>query len=69
MNYYNKISEGYEELHKQEQLEKIQLIKKYISINQNEMLLDVGCGTGITTKFWNCKAYGIDPAIKLLKKD
>ena len=28
-------------------------------------LLDVGCGTGITTQF-ECDNYGLDPAIKLL---
>jgi len=69
MNYYNQIAQGYEELHKEEQLKKINLIKNNIKTNKNDLLLDVGCGTGITTKFWNCEKIGIDPAIKLLKRD
>ena len=31
MNYYDIISEGYNELYKEEQLEKIKLIEKYVS--------------------------------------
>ena len=68
MTYYNEIAEGYEELHKEEQLKKIEIISKNIRINKNDLLLDVGCGTGITTKPWKCKKIGIDPAIRLLQK-
>ena len=31
-------------------------------------LLDVGCGTGLTTEPWPCKRYGVDPAPKLLER-
>lgn len=68
MNYYNKIAAGYEELHKEEQLKKIKLIKKYLKVKKDEKLLDVGCGTGLTTQPWKCKKYGIDPSRKLLEK-
>ncbi len=68
MEYYNEISEGYEELHGEEQKKKIRLIMEKISVKEDELLLDVGCGTGLTTKFWKCKKIGIDPAIKLLQK-
>lgn len=68
MNYYNKIATGYEELHKEEQLKKIKLIKKYLKVKQDEKLLDVGCGTGLTTQPWKCISYGIDPSKKLLEK-
>ncbi|HLC96624.1 MAG TPA: class I SAM-dependent methyltransferase [Candidatus Nanoarchaeia archaeon] len=68
MTYYDDISEGYEELHKEEQLKKVELIKKYISVGSSDKLLDVGCGTGLTTEPWPCKRYGIDPAPKLLAR-
>ncbi|MBW2988816.1 class I SAM-dependent methyltransferase [Candidatus Woesearchaeota archaeon] len=68
MGYYDQIAEGYEELHKEEQLKKIGLIKKHISLKKDYKLLDVGCGTGLTTEPWNCRRYGIDPAPKLLER-
>lgn len=68
MNYYNEISQGYEELHKEEQLKKVKLISNYLKPKKTDILLDVGCGTGITTKSWDCIKIGVDPAIKLLKK-
>lgn len=68
MNYYDSISQGYEELHKEEQLKKIKIIKENISPKNDEKLLDVGCGTGLTTMPWQCKRYGIDPAKKLIQK-
>ena len=68
MNYYDSISKGYEELHEEEQLKKIEIIKKILKVNRKDKLLDVGCGTGLTTKPWQCKRYGIDPSKKLLQR-
>jgi len=68
MNYYDEISEGYEELHEEEQLKKIEIIKKHLKFKLNDKLLDVGCGTGLTTEPWNCKRYGVDPAKKLIER-
>lgn len=65
--YYDQISEGYEELHKEEQEAKLSRIKANISIKPSYTLLDVGCGTGITSKF-DCDVTGADPALKLLEK-
>jgi len=68
MGYYDEISTGYEELHKEEQLKKIELIKKYLKVKPDDKLLDVGCGTGLTTELWECKRYGVDPAPRLLER-
>jgi len=68
MNYYDATAKGYEELHKEEQRKKIKLIKKHFSVSPEEKLLDVGCGTGLTTEPWQCRRYGIDPSKELLKR-
>jgi ubiquinone/menaquinone biosynthesis C-methylase UbiE len=68
MTYYDDISEGYEELHKEEQLKKIELLKNYLKPLEEEKLLDVGCGTGLTTEPWQCIRFGIDPAKKLIER-
>ena len=68
MTYYDSISSGYEELHKEEQEKKIRLIKDRVKVDASDKLLDVGCGTGLTTEPWECNRYGIDPAPKLLER-
>jgi ubiquinone/menaquinone biosynthesis C-methylase UbiE len=66
-DFYNIAAKSYDSLHKEEQLNKLNIISKYIRPKKDETLLDVGCGTGISTKFWNCKAIGIDPSKELVK--
>ncbi|MDA1197135.1 MAG: methyltransferase domain-containing protein [Nanoarchaeota archaeon] len=68
MGYYDEISSGYEELHSEEQLSKIALIKDHFQVKENDTLLDVGCGTGLTTEPWNCVRTGVDPAPRLLAR-
>lgn len=76
--YYDKIAPSYNELHRDEQLKKLELIKEYldkksIKIDSSTKILDVGCGTGIAQEFFeeNYKAdtFGIDPSEKLLEQN
>ncbi|MBT4541196.1 methyltransferase domain-containing protein [Candidatus Woesearchaeota archaeon] len=65
MNYYDKISEGYDELHKEEQLKKIKIIKQHLDIKQNSKILDLGCGPYYGK--WDGDVTGVDPSSELLK--
>jgi len=68
MSYYNEISEGYNELHGEEQKKKAKIIADELNVQPYDTLLDVGCGTGIATELFNCKKTGVDPAKDLLKQ-
>ena len=65
---YDSISKSYNELYQEEQLKKLEIIKKYIKVKLTDKLLDVGCGTGISTNFFKCKSIGIDPSKNLIKQ-
>ena len=68
MEYYNKIAKSYNELYKEEQLEKVKIILKYIK--PKGKLLDIGAGTGISTKPFKkyCNCTALDPSKELLKQ-
>ncbi len=66
MNYYDSISSGYDELHSEEQLKKLAIVKQNIKPKKNDKLLDVGCGTGISSD-WDCIVYAVDPSQGLLR--
>jgi len=68
MNYYDETAKGYNELHGDEQLQKLRIIAKEIPVAKETKLLDVGCGTGLSAKVFNCDITGIDPAEKLLEQ-
>jgi len=65
-NYYDSIAPAYDELHSSEQLKKLEIIKKELKINKETKLLDIGCGTGVSSQF-DCDVTGIDPSEELLK--
>jgi ubiquinone/menaquinone biosynthesis C-methylase UbiE len=66
-DYYSSIAAGYDELHGQEQDEKLQEFLKKIQLNHNITLLDVGCGTGRSASFFEeLHWHGIEPAAGLI---
>ncbi len=65
---YNHIAPSYNELHSQEQLNKLKLIKTHFSPDHNALLLDVGCGTGLSSLLFNCVKVGIDSSIEMLRQ-
>lgn len=74
LNYYDQISKSYVELHKDEQLKKIKIIKDNIFIMPNSLILDLGCGPYFSDwahdsagKAVKCKVIGIDSSRELLK--
>lgn len=67
MGYYDAIAKSYNDLHGEEQKKKLEIISKNINPKQGDKLLDVGCGTGICTK-WSCFSVGIDPSFGLVKE-
>lgn len=67
--YYDKWPEGYEELHKEEQLKKAKIIRDNLEIKKAAKLLDVGCGTGIYLGLFGCKVMGVDPSKGLLERN
>ena len=67
--YYDRISSGYDKLYKEEQLNKLYIILKFLHIKPNESVLDVGCGTNFCLDYIkSSRKVGIDPSIELLKK-
>lgn len=85
MEYYNTISPAYNELHSAEQLEKAAIIKKHLFQKgpacrassfprafaaAKGLLLDIGAGTGISTRAFeeHAECIALDPAIGMLKQ-
>ncbi len=71
-DYYEKIASGYDLLHGDEQFEKLKIIRSFfksdlnLKFNSDLILMDIGCGTGISTTVLPCFCVGVDPAIGLL---
>ena len=63
-DYYNVIAGSYNELHGEEQEEKLRLLK--VHWNPRGLILDIGCGTNIANKFFK-NIIGIDKNFKMLK--
>src|SRR3989338_7451255 len=63
---YKYLAKSYNELHKEEQIRKLEIIKKNIKIISP--LLDVGCGTGISTNYFNVESIGIDNSKEMIEQ-
>jgi ubiquinone/menaquinone biosynthesis C-methylase UbiE len=66
--YYDDIADGYEELHKEEQLRKLRIIKEHLRFDRSDLMLDVGCGPGFASEILDCRLVGLDPSKELLKR-
>lgn len=66
MNYYSNIVEGYDELYKEEQFEKLKLLSQFFK--PKGLILDIGAGTGIVEKYFkDFEVYSMDPSEEMLK--
>ncbi|MFA6089645.1 MAG: class I SAM-dependent methyltransferase [Candidatus Woesearchaeota archaeon] len=65
-NYYDATSKNYDELYGEEQLKKIAFIKQHITIPDDYFVLDVGCGSGVSSAL-AANVAGIDPSVELVK--
>ena len=68
MDFYKLTAKGYNKLYGEEQKIKHKIIKENLDIKSNDILLDIGCGTGLSSEF-NCNVVGIDPSLELLKQN
>jgi len=76
-DYYDSIASGYDALYADEQLAKLDLVSQQIvcfrKINEETTILDVGCGSGISSDYWvrrfGAQVTGIDPASRLLAQN
>ncbi|NQU98849.1 methyltransferase domain-containing protein [Candidatus Woesearchaeota archaeon] len=66
--YFDEIAEGYEELHREEQMKKLNIIKENLIVRPGDRMLDVGCGPGFAKEVFDCNVTGLDPSEELLKK-
>ena len=60
--YYGSIAEGYDRLHREEQLRKLAIIGQFIP--KSALVLDVGCGTGLSSTLGTI--IGVDPSRGML---
>jgi ubiquinone/menaquinone biosynthesis C-methylase UbiE len=66
MDYYDTIAHGYNELHYEEQMNKLRIISNSISVMPHERLLDIGCGPGFSKEVFNCRIIGLEPSKEMI---
>ena len=62
------IAEAYNKLHKEEQLSKLRIILNELNLKEEDRVLDLGCGTGFSLDYYECKAIGVEPDKELIKQ-
>jgi len=65
---YKQLAPGYNQLHQQEQERKLELARSLLDPQSTDTILDVGCGTGLSSKLPG-KITGIDPSEEMLDKN
>lgn len=63
-----KFPESYDTLRRDEQLNKLHIIANELNLKKQDLLLDIGCGTGLSKEVFDCHIVGIDPEPSLLNK-
>ncbi len=63
--YYDVLAPGYDALYGEEQRKKLAILKTWLSVTPDMVLLDAGCGTGISTD-WPCRVIGVDTSLHAL---
>lgn len=69
MSYYDDIAEGYDELHREEQLQKLMVIMDGLNVTDADRVLDVGCGTAFSFEVLSavgCRFQGVEPSAGLI---
>lgn len=65
-NWYDATASGYNQLYASEQKEKLNVVAEKLKAGREWLLLDLGCGTGLSREFFHCRIVGLDPSFKLL---
>jgi ubiquinone/menaquinone biosynthesis C-methylase UbiE len=68
MKYYDEIADGYDELHREEQLVKHRVLKGLLLIEPNDTILDLGHGSGLIGEVFDNQILGIDTSRALLDR-
>lgn len=68
MTYYDEIADGYDELHRDEQIEKYDALVALQLITADDRVLDLGHGSGLIAERIDAHIIGIDASARLLER-
>jgi len=64
---YSPIASSYNELYREEQLAKVEAVLKHFKPDRRDLLLDLGCGTGLASSGFKSRKVGLDNSMALLR--